>query len=94
MATKPATKLINALTARTHLGEIMDEVERDQVRFVVSRRGRPKLIMLSVHDYLQNIIKKSELLADIQLEARAAGMDNIAEEAIDAEIQAYRRETR
>lgn len=50
MATKPATKLIDALTARTHLGEIMDEVERDQVCFVASRRGRPKFMLTRSSD--------------------------------------------
>jgi len=91
MTPKTPTKLINALTARTHFGEIMEEVDREQVRFVVSRRGRPKMIMLSVRDYLKNIVKKSELLADIQLEAQAAGMEAITDEEIDAEISAYRK---
>lgn len=91
MTTKPPTKLINALKARTHFGEIMEEVDREQVRIVVSRRGRPKMIMLSVRDYLRNIVKKSELLADIQLEAQTAGMETITDEEIDAEIKAYRQ---
>lgn len=91
MKAKPSTKLINALAARTHFGEIMEEVERNQVRFVVSRRGRPTMIMLSVRDYLRNIVKKSELLADIQLEAQTAGMETITDDDIDQEIKAYRQ---
>jgi prevent-host-death family protein len=91
MKAKPSTRLINALAARTHFGEIMEEVERNQVRFVVSRRGRPTMIMLSVRDYLRNIVKKSELLADIQLEAQTAGMETITDDDIDQEIKAYRQ---
>ncbi len=34
---RPIAKLSDALTARTRFGELMDEVDADQVRFVVSR---------------------------------------------------------
>lgn len=36
------SKLIDALTVRTRFGEIMETVERKQVRYVVSRRGKAK----------------------------------------------------
>lgn len=91
METKTMTKLIDALTARTHFGEVMEQIDKTQTRYLVSRRGKPKIIMLSVRDYLQNIVKKSELLADIQMDVKNAGMEDIAIEEIDAEIQAYRK---
>ncbi len=34
MGTKPATMLIDALTARTRFGEIMEKAEKEQARFV------------------------------------------------------------
>jgi prevent-host-death family protein len=88
---KSMTKLIDALTARTRFGELMDEVEADQVRFVVSRRGKAKVVIMSVRDYLMNVVKQPELLAKIQLSAQAAGLDKVTEEEIDAEISAYRK---
>ena len=88
---KPITKLIDALTARTRFGELMDEVEADQVRFVVSRRGKAKVVILSVRDYLRNVVKQPELLTKIQLSAQEAGLDKITDQEIDAEISAYRK---
>jgi prevent-host-death family protein len=88
---KPITKLIDALTARTRFGELMDEVDADQVRFVVSRRGKAKIVILSVRDYLQNVTKQPELLTKIQLSAQEAGLDKITDEEIDAEVAAHRK---
>jgi prevent-host-death family protein len=88
---KSMTKLIDALTARTRFGELMDEAEADQVRFVVSRRGKAKVVIMSVRDYLMNVVKQPELLTKIQLSAQAAELDKTTEEEIDAEISAYRK---
>jgi len=88
---KSITKLIDALTARTRFGELMDEVDADQVRFVVSRRGKAKVVIMSVRDYLTNVVKQPELLTRIQLSAQAAGLDKITEKEIDAEIATYRK---
>lgn len=88
---KPLTKLIDALTARTRFGELMDEVDADQVRFVVSRRGKAKVVILSVRDYLKNVIKQPDLLTTIQVSAQEAGLDKLSEAEIDAEIAAHRQ---
>ena len=91
MPNKPMTKLIDALSVRTRLGEVMEEAEKENTRFLVSRRGKPAVVILSVEDYLKNIVKKNELLAEIQLGAKKAGLDKMTAEEIDAEIVAYRR---
>ena len=88
---KPMTKLIDALTARTRFGELMDEVDADQVRFVVSRRGKAKVVILSVRDYLKNVVKQPELLTTIQVSAQEAGLDKLTEAEIDAEIAVHRQ---
>jgi prevent-host-death family protein len=85
------TKLIDALTARTRFGELMDEVDADQVRFVVSRRGKAKVVILSVRDYLRNVIKQPDLLTTIQVSAQKAGLDKLSEAEIDVEIAAHRQ---
>ena len=36
------TELIDALSARTHLGEVMKEAEKESTRFLVSRWGKPQ----------------------------------------------------
>jgi prevent-host-death family protein len=88
---KSMTKLIDALTARTRFGELMDEVDADQVRFVVSRRGKAKVVIMSVRDYLTNVVKQPELLARIQLSAQTAELNELTDETIEAEIAAYRK---
>ena len=89
--TATATKLIDALKARVRFGEVMEEVEKKNTRFLVSRRGKPKTVMLSVEDYLKNILKEQGLLAEIQLTAEEKGLDQLTSEDIDVEIRAYRR---
>jgi prevent-host-death family protein len=91
METRPTTKLIDALTVRTRFGEIMERVEREQVRYVVSRRGKAKMVLMSVRDYLKNIVKKPDILVQFQMDAKKAGGDTISDQEIDAEIAAYRK---
>jgi prevent-host-death family protein len=80
-----------ALEARVHFGSVMDEVEKKNTRFLVSKRGKPKIIMLSVTDYLENILKEDELLTSIHLKTKETGLDKISEEEIEKEIRASRR---
>ena len=91
METRPMTKLIDALTVRTRFGEIMETVEREQVRYVVSRRGKAKMVLMSVRDYLKNIVKKPDIMVQLQMDAKKAGRDTISDKEIDAEIAAYRK---
>ncbi len=91
MQTKSVTKLIDAFSARTRFGELMEEAEKGKKRFLVSRRGKPKVVILGVEDYLRNIIKQPEILTTIQLSAKKAGLDKLSDEEIDAEIAACRR---
>lgn len=91
MPDKSTTKLIDALAVRTHLGEVMEEAEKQNTRFLVSRRGKPMVVILGVEDYLRNIVKKNELLAEIQIGAQRAGLDKLTNTEIDVEIRSYRR---
>jgi prevent-host-death family protein len=91
MATEPMTRLIDALSARTRFGELMERAEKKNLRFLVSRRGKPKVVILSVEDYLRNIIKQPEILTKIQLNAKKTGLDAMTDQEIEAEIKAARR---
>jgi prevent-host-death family protein len=94
MKENTATKLIDALEARTHFGEVMEEAEKGNARFLVSRRDRPKVMILSVADYLQNVLKEDAILAEIQLTAKSLGQDKMTEDEIEAEITASRQARR
>lgn len=91
MPKKSMTKLIDALSARTRLGAVMEEAEKENTRFLVSRRGKPSVVILGVEDYLRNVVKKNDLLAEVQLSAQKAGLDKLTGGQIDAEIRSYRR---
>ena len=91
MKKNPEPRLIDALSARTHFGEVMQEAEKNNQRFLVSRRGKPKVVIMSVEDYLRNVIKQPEILAKIQLGAKKAGLDTLTDEEIDDEIKSYRQ---
>lgn len=84
------TKLIDALTARTRFGELMERTTKQNLRFLVSRRGKAKVVILGVEDYLRNIIKQPELLTQIQVSAKKVGLDKMTDEEIDVEIENYR----
>ncbi len=88
---KPMTRLIDALSARTHFGEVMEKAEKNKVRFLVSRRGKPMVVILGVEDYLKNVLKEPELLTKIQVTAQRAGLDQLDGEEIEAEIVEYRK---
>ena len=91
MPIKTMTRLIDALSLRTRLGEVMEQAEKENIRFLVSRRGKPKVVILSVEDYLRNVLKKDQLLAEIQFNAQKSGLDKMTEGEIEVEVQGYRR---
>ena len=77
------TQLIDALSARTHFGEVMQRAEQENIRFLVSRRGKPTVVIMSVDDYLKNVLKKPKLLAEIQQGSVGPGLkEKLANEII------------
>jgi len=94
MDKNPAMKLIDAFSARTRFGDLMERAEKQNLRFLVSRRGTPRVVILSVEDYLRDIIKQPTILTKIQLGAQGAGLDKMTNEEIEAEIEAYRKSKR
>lgn len=91
MINQPITKSINALSARTRFGELMEQAESENLRFLVSRRGKPKIVILGFEDYLKNIIKQPEILTTVQMSAKKAGLDKMTDKEIEAEITACRK---
>jgi len=94
MKENTVTKLIDALEARTHFEEVMEQAEKGNARFLVSRRGKPKVMILSVADYLKNVVREDAIMAEIQLTAKELGLDKMTEDEIEAEIKASRQERR
>ena len=51
----------------------------------------PTAVILSVEDYLKNIVKQPDVLTKLQKQAKKAGTDKLSLEDIDAEIKAFRK---
>lgn len=87
MAEKAMTKLIDALTARTQFGAVLKGVEKQNTRYLVSRRGKPRAVILGVEDYLRNVLKKPSIMAEIQAAAEKSGLSQMSEAEIIEEIE-------
>ena len=90
-ASLKVTKSISALIARTQLGQILERVKKNHDRFLISKKGEPTAVILSVEDYLRNILKQPDVLTKLQKQAKKAGTDKLSLEDIDAEIKAFRK---
>jgi hypothetical protein len=91
---KFVTKSVPAFIARTAFGQILERVSGHRQRFVVTKHGEAKAIMLGVEDFLQAVVKIPPELAAIQAEAKKRGVDTLTLEEIAAEIQAVRQTKR
>ena len=94
MGTTPESlpRIVSALAARTQLGQIMRRARRDDVRFVVDRRGEPQVVIMSIKDFLKTIAPEKRVVAAIRAAARKQAKNKISQREIDREIRAYRRE--
>ena len=90
-ASLKVTRNISALIARTQLGQILERVKKNQDRFLISKKGEPTAVILSVEDYLRNIVKQPDVLTKLQKQAKKTGTDKLSLEDIDAEIKAFRK---
>lgn len=87
MTKKPTTKLIDALSARIHFGELMDQAEKENLRFLVSKRGKPKIVILGARDYFENVEKQPEILTKVQLSGKKE--NKMPADEIGREVKTY-----
>jgi prevent-host-death family protein len=84
--------VVSALTARTQLGQILKRATESDERFVVDRRGKPSVIIMSVRDYIRNIAPTPAAYQAIRKEAKRNGGSSLTMGEINAEIAVYRRQ--
>lgn len=84
------TKSLPAFLARTQFGQILERVSEHHDRFLVTKNGLPKAIIIGVEDFLRAIGQPSEALAALQSQAKASGAARLSLEEIEAEIAAVR----
>ena len=85
------TKSIPAFIARTQFGQIMERASHNRERFLVTKKGEAKAVILGVEDFLQAIVKTPQSLAALQEQAKKSGAHKLTLEEIETEIAAVRR---
>jgi prevent-host-death family protein len=88
------TKSLPAFLARTQFGQILERVSKHHDRFLVTKNGEAKAIIMGVEDFLRAIAKTPEALAALQQQALRSGASHLSLEDIEAEIGAVRAEER
>ena len=66
------TKSLPAFLARTQFGQILERVSKHHDRFLVTKNGEAKAIIMGVEDFLHAIAKTPEALSALQQQARHA----------------------
>jgi prevent-host-death family protein len=89
---KLVTKSLPAFIARTQFGQILERVSGNNERFLVTKKGEAKAVIMGVADFLRAVAKSPQSLSAIQ--AKKAGTDKLTLEEIEAEIQAVRQAKR
>jgi prevent-host-death family protein len=91
--TKRIANVVSALDARARLGQIMERATEKEERFIVDRRGKPSVIIMSVRDYLRNIAPTPAAYRAIRREAEKSGSSSLSARDIEHEIAAVRLQT-
>lgn len=86
-------KVVSALTARTQFGQIIKRASENNERFLVGRRGEPKVIIMGLRDYIDTIAPTPDWLGAAQADAKAKGVDKLSMREIDAIVADTRRAT-
>ena len=87
------TQIVGLDEARRQLSSMINGLDKNQRRYLLSARGRPRAVLMSISDYQKTILgrRRSPFVAEIQLEAKTKGLDNLALGDIQREIRAARR---
>ena len=82
---------IDAHIARTQFGQIMDLATKNNERFIVDRRGKPAIVIMSVQDFIRTAAPPPDWLEKAWAGAKRRGLAALTPDDIEAEIAAHRR---
>ena len=86
-------RVVTAFEARTQLGQIMRRASSDkQERFIVDRRGEPKVVIMGFKDFMKAIAPEPEVLAAVRAYSKRHKINRLSLKSIDREIAAARKE--
>lgn len=77
---------VSALLARTHFGQIIDRVFQNKERFLVTKNGQARAIILGIEDFFQIVKAPPQSVAELQEQARKSGASRFTLEEIEEQI--------
>lgn len=61
------TQIIGLDQARQRLSGLVNGLDRSQLRYLVSSRGKPKAVLMGVSDYLMTILKQKRTAIVVEI---------------------------
>jgi prevent-host-death family protein len=80
------TKNIPAFLARTQFGQILERVSKNNERFLVTKKGEARAIILGVEDFLRAMVETPKSLSVLQEQAKKRKLDKLTLEEIEKEF--------
>ena len=90
MGSRPIGRVISALTARSRMGALLDEVAGKRRSFVIEKRGQPKAVILGIQDYIRLAAPEPEILKAIGEASIRRGTSKLSSRRIDDIIKQTR----
>ena len=87
----PMAKVIPFGAARARFETIIRRTKEDGDRYIVDSRGEPQAVILSLEDYLTNVLKQPRSLAALQRAAKRRGLNTLSTADIDREVRRIRK---
>jgi prevent-host-death family protein len=88
------TLVVSALTARSQFGRLLSRVEDQKGSLIIEKRGTPRAVLLSIHDYVRLAAPEPEVLRILGEESRRHKTDKLTSKRIDQIIKATRKANR
>jgi prevent-host-death family protein len=88
---QPMMRNVSALLARTHFGQIIERVSQNKERFLVTKNGQAKAVILGIEDFLETVKAPPQSVAELQDQARKGDAHRLTLEEIEEEIAQVRK---
>ena len=83
---QPMTRSVPALLARTRFGQIIDSVSKNDARFVVTKKGQARAVILGIEDFLEIVKAPPQSVAELEELVRRGDTQRVIPEEIGEEI--------
>jgi len=82
--------VVSTLDARTNFGKLLTRVDTERRSLIIEKRGTPRAILLSIHDYVKLAAPEPEVLKIIGEESERNQTSSLSSRQIDQLIRTTR----